>query len=114
MTEEEYRAWESEYESACSDLREKEERLEEVYAKLECDLELLGSTAIEDRLQENVAKTIEDLKTAGVKLWVLTGDKVETAVNIGFSCAILNAKMDQFLLTKLETVQEDIQLGLKE
>ena len=53
---------------------------------IETDFELLGSTAIEDKLQVDVGKTIYDIKRAGVQLWVLTGDKVETAINIGFSC----------------------------
>jgi len=36
-----------------------------------------------------VGETIEDLKKAGIKIWVLTGDKLETAINIGFSCKLL-------------------------
>ena len=50
---------------------------------------LLGSTAIEDKLQDEVEDTIKSLKKAGIKLWVLTGDKIETAINIGFSCGLL-------------------------
>ena len=48
-------------------------------------MELIGGTAIEDKLQDKVGPTIAYLKKAGIKLWVLTGDKVETAINIGFS-----------------------------
>ena len=58
-------------------------------AGLERDLELLGATAIEDRLQENVGETIKSVKEAGISFWMLTGDKIETAVNIGFSCKLL-------------------------
>ena len=58
-------------------------------AGLERDLELLGATAIEDRLQENVGETIRAVKEAGISFWMLTGDKIETAVNIGFSCKLL-------------------------
>lgn len=49
-------------------------------------MELVGCSAIEDKLQENVGKTIADIKKAGVNVWVLTGDKVDTAMNIGQSC----------------------------
>ena len=52
-------------------------------------LELVGATAIEDRLQDDVGPTIAYLKAAGIKIWVLTGDKIETAINIAFSCRLL-------------------------
>lgn len=45
---------------------------------------MIGVTAIEDKLQDDVPATIADLGKAGVKLWVLTGDKMETAINIGY------------------------------
>ena len=57
---------------------------------IEKDYELLGATAIEDKLQEDVDKTIHSMKKAGIKVWVLTGDKTETAINIGFSCKLLD------------------------
>lgn len=50
----------------------------------------MGSTAIEDKLQDEVADTIEFMKMAGIKVWVLTGDKIETAINIGISCKLLS------------------------
>jgi len=53
----------------------------------------VGTTAIEDKLQENVKETVEFMKQAGIKVWVLTGDKVETAVNIGFSSGLLDNDM---------------------
>ncbi|KAM3619285.1 uncharacterized protein V6R79_005496 [Siganus canaliculatus] len=64
--------------------------LEKLYDQMERDLQLLGVTAIEDRLQEGVPETIALLQQAGVKVWVLTGDKKETAVNIGYSCKLLD------------------------
>lgn len=54
--------------------------MEEVYDELERNLRLLGATAIEDSLQEGVPETIADLKKAGIKIWVATGDKLETAI----------------------------------
>ncbi|XP_018522909.2 LOW QUALITY PROTEIN: phospholipid-transporting ATPase IC [Lates calcarifer] len=64
--------------------------LEKLYDQMETELQLLGVTAIEDRLQEGVPETIALLKKAGLKVWVLTGDKKETAVNIGYSCRLLD------------------------
>ena len=61
--------------------------------EIELDMELLGATAIEDKLQRGVPDTIARLARAGVSIWVLTGDKEETAVNIGFACQLLNRSM---------------------
>ncbi|CAJ2504225.1 Uu.00g116190.m01.CDS01 [Anthostomella pinea] len=94
LTEEEYLSWRKEHDKAATALLEREEKLEEVADKIEQDLTLIGGTAIEDRLQDGVPDTIELLGRAGIKLWVLTGDKVETAINIGFSCNLLNNDME--------------------
>ncbi|KAI7791325.1 putative phospholipid-transporting ATPase IC [Triplophysa rosa] len=67
-----------------------ETMLEEIYDQMERELMLLGMTAIEDRLQEGVPETIEILRKAGVKVWVLTGDKTETAVNVGYACKLMD------------------------
>ncbi|XP_060934887.1 phospholipid-transporting ATPase IC [Limanda limanda] len=64
--------------------------LEKLYDEMEQEMQLLGVTAIEDRLQEGVPETIALLKQAGIKVWVLTGDKKETAVNIAYSCKLLD------------------------
>ncbi|XP_068599620.1 phospholipid-transporting ATPase IC [Brachionichthys hirsutus] len=64
--------------------------LEKLYDEMERELQLLGVTAIEDRLQEGVPETISKLQEAGLKVWVLTGDKKETAVNIGYACKLLD------------------------
>ena len=68
----------------------REEKVNKVAELIEDEFELIGSTAIEDCLQDNVSEVISFIKEAGVKLWVLTGDKIETAINIGYSCALLN------------------------
>ncbi|XP_020795715.2 phospholipid-transporting ATPase IC [Boleophthalmus pectinirostris] len=70
---------------------EREVLLDQLYDEMERDLQLLGLTAIEDRLQEGVPETIALLQQAGIKVWVLTGDKKETAVNIGYACKLLDA-----------------------
>jgi hypothetical protein len=61
-------------------LEDREEKIATVSDKMERDLRLLGATAIEDRLQDGVPETIADLKAAGIKIWVATGDKLETAI----------------------------------
>ncbi len=67
--------------------------VQESSERIERDLLLIGSTAIEDRLQDGVPETIAKLAQAGIKIWVLTGDKVETAINIGRSCNLLTPEM---------------------
>ncbi|GAB0135335.1 hypothetical protein EsDP_00003677 [Epichloe bromicola] len=94
LTEEQYREWKKEHDVAASALENRDEKLENVAELIEQDLYLLGGTAIEDRLQDGVPDTIALLAKAGIKLWVLTGDKVETAINIGFSCNLLNNDME--------------------
>ena len=94
LSEEEYQVWNREHDIAAAAVQEREQKLERVSDAIERDLTLLGGTAIEDRLQDGVPDTIALLGDAGIKLWVLTGDKVETAINIGFSCNLLNNDMD--------------------
>ena len=77
--------------------------MEAVASELEQEFELIGSTAIEDKLQENVGETIFDIRRAGIQVWVLTGDKVETAINIGLSCKLLDQEMNQFILQEAKT-----------
>ncbi|XP_064195014.1 phospholipid-transporting ATPase IF-like isoform X1 [Anguilla rostrata] len=67
-------------------LQQREEKLAEVFGFIERDLELLGATGVEDKLQDKVQETIEALRLAGIKVWVLTGDKHETAVSVSLSC----------------------------
>ncbi|KAL7621088.1 phospholipid transporting ATPase [Parahypoxylon ruwenzoriense] len=94
LSEHEYLEWRKEHDKAATAMHDREEKLEEIADKIEQELTLLGGTAIEDRLQDGVPDTIELLGRAGIKLWVLTGDKVETAINIGFSCNLLNNDME--------------------
>ncbi len=79
--------------------------MEEWQDKIEQDCELVGATAIEDKLQDHVGATINYLKQAGIKIWVLTGDKVETAINIGFSTQVLTNKLK---ILKLDGEDESI------
>uniref|UniRef100_A0A8D1IKL3 Phospholipid-transporting ATPase n=2 Tax=Sus scrofa TaxID=9823 RepID=A0A8D1IKL3_PIG len=69
-------------------LQDREKKLAEAYEQIETDLILLGATAVEDRLQEKAADTIEALQKAGIKVWVLTGDKMETAAATCYACKL--------------------------
>ena len=71
---------------------------------LEHDFELVGSTALEDKLQDGVPETIEMIKKAGVCLWVLTGDKLETAINIGYACRLLDASINQYVIDGIHSM----------
>lgn len=80
----------------------REEKVAAVNEKIEKEMELIGSTAIEDKLQDEVAETIQFAKTAGVKVWVLTGDKIETATNIGFSAGLLDSNMALYSIEEVD------------
>jgi magnesium-transporting ATPase (P-type) len=81
---------------------------------IENDFELIGSTAIEDKLQEGVPDTIAMIKEAGIKLWVLTGDKIETAINIGYSCHLLEDSISQYIINEEKTMDIFRQLTMAE
>jgi len=85
----------------------RDEAIEKLDETIEHDMTLVGSTAIEDKLQDEVADTIRFMKRTGIKVWVLTGDKIETAINIGFSAGLLDTDMDQHLVDgdDLETLK---------
>ena len=68
------------------------------YEAIEKHFELLGVTIVEDKLQEEVPQTIQQLKSARIKFWVLTGDKMNTAVNIGYSCNLISKEQKIFKL----------------
>lgn len=102
LTWSQYLEWDRRHKAASSSLDSREAKMEQVADSIERELILLGGTAIEDRLQDGVPDAISILADAGIKLWVLTGDKVETAINIGFSCNLLGNDMELLLLkTKL-------------
>ena len=117
ITEDEYAVWNKEHDLAAAAIADREDKLEAVADAMERDLSLLGGTAIEDRLQDGVPDTIALLGTAGIKLWVLTGDKVETAINIGFACNLLGNDMDlivlQFETDDLEAVNAELSKHLR-
>lgn len=98
LTIEELERWQCMYEDASTSLTDRSLKLRQTAALIECNLKLLGATAIEDKLQDGVPEAIESLRQAGIKVWVLTGDKQETAISIGVSCKLLTADMQQIVI----------------
>uniref|UniRef100_A0AAX7USF9 Phospholipid-transporting ATPase n=1 Tax=Astatotilapia calliptera TaxID=8154 RepID=A0AAX7USF9_ASTCA len=93
--------WKQRHHEASVAMEGREEKLDELYEEIEKDMMLLGATAVEDKLQDGVPETIEQLAKADIKIWVLTGDKQETAENIGYSCNMLREEMkDVFVVSK--------------
>lgn len=103
-----------EYQKANLSLVKRDEEIEKVALMIEKDFDLVGSTAIEDKLQDGVPETIKMIKSAGIKLWVLTGDKIETAVNIGYSCGLLEDSMNQYIIdaTKTRDINEQLETAI--
>uniref|UniRef100_A0A8C5EMA1 Phospholipid-transporting ATPase n=1 Tax=Gouania willdenowi TaxID=441366 RepID=A0A8C5EMA1_GOUWI len=84
-------------------LQQREEKLQEAFSYIERDLQLLGATGVEDKLQDKVQETIEALRLAGIKVWVLTGDKHETAVSVSLSCGHFHRTMNILELLQQRT-----------
>ena len=72
--------------------------IDKLYDIIENNLMLIGGTVVEDKLQDKVPETIKEIRTAGIKVWVLTGDKLDTAENIGRSCNLLTKEQKLFTL----------------
>ncbi|XP_058138140.1 phospholipid-transporting ATPase IK [Dasypus novemcinctus] len=98
-----FEQWSQRHHEASILLQNRAQALHQVYEEMEQNLKLLGATAIEDRLQDGVPDTIKCLKKGNIKVWVLTGDKQETAVNIGFACQLLSE--DMLILEEKEIVR---------
>uniref|UniRef100_A0A803V2P0 Phospholipid-transporting ATPase n=1 Tax=Ficedula albicollis TaxID=59894 RepID=A0A803V2P0_FICAL len=90
LSKEEYGCWLKTHLEAESSIENREELLFQSALRIEKNLHLLGATGIEDRLQDGVPETIANLRKAGLQIWVLTGDKQETAVNIAYACKLLD------------------------
>ncbi|XP_072972550.1 probable phospholipid-transporting ATPase 8 [Typha angustifolia] len=99
LTEEDYRIWNDEFSAAKSFVNaDRDGIVDKAAEQIEKDLILLGATAVEDRLQKGVPECINKLAQAGIKIWILTGDKLETAVNIGFACHLLRKEMKHIVI----------------
>ncbi|KAL1408534.1 phospholipid transporting ATPase [Vanrija albida] len=114
MSEQEFESWSKEYDAASSAVTDRENKIDDAAALIEHDLYILGATALEDKLQEGVPDAIAQLHKAGIKLWILTGDKPQTAIEIGYSCNLLTNDMDVMILSadNAETARAQIEAGL--
>ncbi|KAL2164841.1 hypothetical protein VTH06DRAFT_137 [Thermothelomyces fergusii] len=118
LTEQEYGSWKKLYHDAETSLVDRQDRIEAVGEMIEQSLDLIGASGIEDQLQPGVPETIERLRRANIKIWMLTGDKRETAIDIAHSARICRPGSDIFVLdaTKADlegqilTILEDLQI----
>ncbi|XP_040348596.1 putative phospholipid-transporting ATPase IM isoform X2 [Herpailurus yagouaroundi] len=101
-----FKEWHKMLEDANALIDERDERVAGLYEEIERDLMLLGATAVEDKLQEGVIETVTNLSLANIKIWVLTGDKQETAINIGYACNMLTDDMNDVFIISGNTAVE--------
>jgi len=111
-----YEEWNKRWAVASAAIDNREEQIDEVARSIETNLTLIGATAIEDKLQDRVPETIEKLLEANIHVWMLTGDKQETAINIAKSCKLHKDSTDLFIInaTNAEEARDEIQEQLKE
>ncbi|KAF2423738.1 phospholipid-transporting ATPase [Tothia fuscella] len=101
VSEPEFREWQQVFNKANTTVSgNRAEELDKAAELIEHDFTLLGATAIEDKLQDGVPDTIHTLQTAGIKVWVLTGDRQETAINIGMSCKLISEDMTLLIVNE--------------
>jgi phospholipid-transporting ATPase len=115
IPENEYQEWQKIYNTAQTTVSgNRAEELDKAAELIEHDFTLLGATAIEDKLQEGVPDTIATLQSAGIKIWVLTGDRQETAINIGMSCKLISEDMSLLIVNEedKEATRQNIQKKL--
>ncbi|XP_033823522.1 phospholipid-transporting ATPase ID [Periophthalmus magnuspinnatus] len=106
IEEEYFEVWMKKYIFVSTVIENREDQLAALYEEIEQDLKLLGVTAIEDKLQDGVPETIARLNLADIKIWMLTGDKLETAINIGYSCNMLRDDMSEVFIISENTLLE--------
>ncbi|CAF0853814.1 unnamed protein product [Adineta steineri] len=110
LNEKDYKKWANKLKNATTSMQQREEQMNDLYEEIEINMKLLGMTAIEDKLQDGVPECIEKLTQAGINIWMLTGDKIETAENVGFSCRLLKNNM---IIKRIdEETQADVTFAL--
>lgn len=115
VADEEYDNWKSVYHEASTSLVDRQERIEAAAELIEQNFDLAGATAIEDKLQQDVPETIDKLRRANIKVWMLTGDKRETAINIAHSARICKPFSEIYILDATEgELQEKLAATLVE
>lgn len=98
LEEDEYARWKEIYREAETSLVDRQKLIEDAGELIEQNFELAGATAIEDKLQDGVPETVDKLRRANIKVWMLTGDKRETAINIGHSARVCKPYSEIFTL----------------
>ncbi len=101
-------SWNKKLEDASLLNRNKDKLIESLYEEIESNIYLLGATIVEDKLQDKVPETIRDLRFSGIKIWMLTGDKLNTAYNIGLSCGLITPGSTVFKLTEDKNVVQKL------
>ena len=112
LSENEYKLFFKEYTEAMMSLEDKDKLVNEACEKVEKNLFLIGTTIVEDKLQEKVPETIRDLRLAQIKVWMLTGDKMNTAYNIGLSCNLISRNMKIFNICGIEPKKDELTLSI--
>ena len=102
ISQNEYDIFAEKLKEANMSLENKEKKVEAIFNAIEQNIYLLGCTIVEDKLQDEVPETIQDLRDANIKIWMLTGDKMNTAYNIGLSCNLISSNMKIFKICGLE------------
>ncbi|KAJ1996138.1 hypothetical protein GGI26_000189 [Coemansia sp. RSA 1358] len=102
-----YEAWHNRYVAATTALVNRQQQVEAICEEIEGDLLLSGVSAIEDRLQAGVPETIFKLRRAGIRVWMLTGDKVETAINIAKSCRLIDTDVVETKTLDLKMMEQN-------
>lgn len=97
----EFNNWKQVYEEATVSLVNREEKVRAAVEMLEKDMDLLGVTGVEDKLQDDVCQTLETLRNAGIQVWMLTGDKIETAMCISISAGIKSASQSFYIIKEI-------------
>jgi len=106
-----YDEWNTRWMAASSAVILRDEKIEEVANEIEINLTLIGATAIEDKLQDQVPETIEKLLEANIHVWMLTGDKQETAINIAKSCRLHREGTEMFIINASSTEEARLEVG---
>ena len=108
----EYEEWNNKLINSEMNLSKKKKLIEKLYDEIEQNLELIGATIVEDKLQDKVPETIKDLRMAGIKIWVLTGDKIDTAENISLSCNLITKNQKVFKIFNNEEDENNKNLNI--
>ena len=114
ISENDFNEWNKEYKNALTAMENRKEKIAEVVSKLENNMDFLCVTGVEDLLQDEVATTIDNLRNAGMKVWMLTGDKVETATCISISAGIKSKNQSIFTIRNDEFSHESKEDDIRE